>query len=271
MTPILAATDLSDHSERAVLRAAAIARAEGRPLRVVSIAGGDADASSALTHMDRAQDALDAMLERPELAGLDASAVADAGEPAAMVARAARDARAALVVLGSHANRGLGELGRAPTAVRIVRALSCPALVAVAPADRVWRRAVIGWDGSSASSAALALAARLAPEAALTVCQAHHEPLGGPEAEGRTAEWARRARAALDEAMPEALAPRLAEPELLLGGPVRVLLDLAGEGGADLLAVGRHARSGLMRTILGETSTELMLQAPCDVLVAPPR
>ena len=39
---------------------------------------------------------------------------------------------------------------------------------------------------------------------------------------------------------------------------------------APLVAAGRHARSGLVRAILGETSTELLLSADADVLVTPP-
>ena len=272
MEPILVATDLSARSDRAVTRAARLARAMGRPLHLFAAVGDDLDAAEAL---ERSEDVL-ALLEHvgangEGMRGLDVTASAEVGRAVTLVPEAAQARNAALVVLGSHRNRGLGEVVGTPTLVRIVRALEQPALVAVGRPNAEYGSVVVGWDFSHASEAALRMAGAVAPEAELTVLNATHEPysgLGTVGAVGHTLSPARREEMAAEiaAAIPEDLRGRTAAPEVRMGAPVQALLDAR----ADLVAVGRHQRSGLVRMLLGETSSELILISPSDVLVTPP-
>ena len=276
MDPIFVATDLSARSDRAVARAGRLAARLGRPLRIfAALADGALDAAQTLTRLDELEAELGARAARASREhGIEASGAAEAGTPVDLVPRAAREARAHLVVMGSHANRGMAELVSTPTLARVLRALDVPCLVAAGPPERDWRRVAVGVDLSPASLAALRLAAELAPAAELMPCHAYAPPHAGsafaaiPEAV-TAADMAERATEVL-ASIPEGLRARTAEPVLRAGSPEGVLGAYAREISADLIAVGRHARGGLARMLLGETSTELMLSAGCDVLVAPP-
>lgn len=273
MDPIVVATDLSARSDRAVARAARIAREWARPLTLFCAAGEGLDAAADLDRMEEVEAVLERRCRQDEaLRGIETRVSVEPGAPAEAVPRAA--AGAALVVLGTHRNRGLAELAGAPTLVRIVRALDGPALVAAGPADAAWGRAVVGWDHSPASHAALALAGEMAPDARLTLVHATHEPYSqlGFGVAVMTMPLAQREEMLreMDAAVPAALRARTEAPDVRMGGPCAAILGAAEDVGAQLIAVGRHARRGVARLILGETSADLMLEARVDVLVAPP-
>ena len=52
-----------------------------------------------------------------------------------------------------------------------------------------------------------------------------------------------------------------------MGKPANELISLAAEAKADLIVVG-NGKTALERLILGSVSTQLVHNAPCDVLVA---
>jgi len=51
------------------------------------------------------------------------------------------------------------------------------------------------------------------------------------------------------------------------GDPPKVLVDIADERKADLIALGTHGRKGLKRLLLGSVTSGVIVNAPCDVLV----
>ena len=51
------------------------------------------------------------------------------------------------------------------------------------------------------------------------------------------------------------------------GEPAAVLIDIAEGKKADLIALGTYGRKGLKRLLMGSVTTEVVLNAPCDVLV----
>ena len=57
---------------------------------------------------------------------------------------------------------------------------------------------------------------------------------------------------------------------VLAGTPTEGLTSLASELEADLLVVGTHARSGVVRWLLGSVAEGVVKHAPCPVLVVPP-
>jgi nucleotide-binding universal stress UspA family protein len=51
------------------------------------------------------------------------------------------------------------------------------------------------------------------------------------------------------------------------GEPPEVLMDTAREKKADLIALGTYGRKGLNRMLMGSVTSQVILSAPCDVLV----
>jgi len=51
------------------------------------------------------------------------------------------------------------------------------------------------------------------------------------------------------------------------GEPPEVIVETAGEKKADLIALGTYGRKGLKRLLMGSVTSQVILNAPCDVLV----
>jgi nucleotide-binding universal stress UspA family protein len=275
MGPILVATDLSARSDRAVTRAAHLARATGAPLRLLHVADDDLPAALIQRRAEEAEAALgEQVAATPDLRALDPRIDVEFGGAVRMVARVARDVRAEVVVIGAHRDRGLADLIGTPTASRMIAAVEAPILVAVGRPERAWHEVVAGWDFSPAGEAALRLARRLAPEADLRIVHCWQEPVavaaqGFPYAGAASGNVQGDIEARLRDAA-DALGDPPPSREVAIGAPVPTLARIASEREAGLICLGRHARSGFARLLLGDTAAGLALAAPCDVLIAPP-
>lgn len=56
------------------------------------------------------------------------------------------------------------------------------------------------------------------------------------------------------------------EHRMLEGSPPAVITETAEEIGADLIVMGTHGRTGLMRFVMGSVAEEVLRRAPCPVL-----
>jgi len=137
------------------------------------------------------------------------------------------------------------------------------------------RKIVVGFDGSDHGRRALERAAAIASEGAeLYVVAAAklssslmRDPAGGA--------------AAIDPAEAETRASNLEEARTLLAGkgianvhlvegrgnPADILVQQAGDVGADLIVVGSRGQGFAGRLLLGSVSTNVVHHAECDVLV----
>ena len=134
------------------------------------------------------------------------------------------------------------------------------------------KRIVIRFDGSEHSQKALERAADIANGATLAVvCAADvaklmRDPAGGVSP--------------VEPADAEARANALAEARRYLEGrglegvyiegighPADVIVQEAEESGADLIVVGTRGLNAAKRLVLGSVSTNVVHNAPCDVLV----
>ena len=134
------------------------------------------------------------------------------------------------------------------------------------------KRIVVGFDGSEHSHKALERAADFANGATVAVvCSADvsrliRDPAGGVSP--------------IDPADAEARSAALAEAQKYLEGrgiegvyvegvghPADVLVQEAGESGADLIVVGNRGLNAAKRLVMGSVSTNVVHHAPCDVLV----
>lgn len=289
---ILAATDLSHHAEVALRRAAGIAREHGAELEILHAlaatpvlvpAWGDPGAAPWLR-----EEVLSEGVQE-HLSGLATRLVGDGGlvvrtrllhgHPQDAIAQQAEDSDADLVVIGAHGEGGLLDRVLGSTARRLLRRCRRPVLVVRGESDAGPARVMVGTDFSDNAAQAVRALARLAPGADLLLVHAHE-----PELEKRMAyarvdralgqrylEAARQQAAqALDRAAADLAAEGIAVRTLLREGhPSRVLGQLIGEQGIELVAVGAHGKSMLEAGLLGSTSEHLLANAGCDVLVVP--
>lgn len=272
MTCMIVATDLSERGDRAVQRAFLLADQARATLIVVTVVDDDLPADVAAQMVP----ASEAQLARVIAAVPGADTVAHEtrvmrGDPALAIAALAATERPDLLILGLHRARPIADLFRETTMERIVRQVSCPVLLVSAPAAAPYRGVVVAVDFSPATAAALRRAHALAPEAPLAAVHAFHVPYRGllpadtvgaflGEAEAAEAEWRR------TQELPTALG----KVELIEGSVEQVLTASLSRSGADLLALGAHARTGLHAAVVGSVAARLMREPPCDLLIARP-
>lgn len=191
--------------------------------------------------------------------------VMETGLPAAVLRDAARDAR--LLVVSSRGIGGvLGQLagsvcldlaGSSPCPLMVVRRLRSPGQAA-APV-------VVGIDGTSRSSAALAGAARLAGVLGTTLQIIHIDQTRGGTREGHGRHGPLHGQELLDHALEEtrALAPDLQISGVLREDHAASKELLAAAGDAEVLVIGTHNREGGP----GNTVTAILNKARCNVLI----
>ena len=195
----------------------------------------------------------------------DVEGVMETGLPAPVLRDAASDAR--LLVVSS---RGLGGvLGHVAGSVCLDLAGSSPCPLMVIRRRRSPGQAaapvVVGIDGTSRSSAALAGAARLAEMLGAPPCRSSTStrPAAGP---GKgTAGTTMHGQELLDHALEEArhLAPDLSISGVLREGHAASKELLAAAADAEVLVIGTHNREGGP----GNTVTAILNKAHCNVLI----
>lgn len=198
-------------------------------------------------------------------AGTGVEGVMEAGLPAAVLRDAARDAR--LLVVSS---RGLGGvLGHVAGSVCLDLAGSSPCPLMVIRRLRSSGQAagpvVVGIDGTSRSSAALAGAVRLAGMLGTDLQVVHIDQSRGGAREGHGRHGPLHGQELLDHTVEEArnLAPELSVSGVLRDGHAASKELLAAAGDAEVLVIGTHNREGGP----GNTVSRVLNKARCNVLI----
>jgi nucleotide-binding universal stress UspA family protein len=184
-----------------------------------------------------------------------------------------------LVVMGTHGRRGPAHFVRGSTAERVVRHAPCPVLTvgprAADPAEGAVRLLLAPVDFSERAGAVIDYAAALAALYGARVDLLHAVevptlpdaygvglvwPGWGPEVEERShaelMELARRLPPACRGAV-----------HVEVGDPAAATLDACGRLGPDLIVMGTHGRTGLVRFALGSAAERVVQRAACPVLV----
>lgn len=272
MKTFVVATDLTERGDRAVRRAFALARLNGARLIVVTVVDGDLPAELSKVYAAGAE----RMLTEIVAADPDAGAVphhtrllrGDSGEA---VATLAATERAQLLILGIHRQRPFADGLRDTTAQRILRQSPCPVLVVRNPVTGPYHGIVAAVDFSPAAASALCAAAAIAPGVAIAAVHGLHVPFRGLMPKDTAAPFLNEAKAAErswreKNDLPAALGP----VEIDEGGGYEVLSAALNRTGADLIALGTHARSGLVTRILGSFAATMLRDPPTDLILAHP-
>jgi nucleotide-binding universal stress UspA family protein len=272
MKNLIVATDLSERGDRAVQRAFLLASRLPASLAIVTVIDDSLPAGIADTMVRAAEAELARIVTAHPLAATVPHEIRVVrGDPALAIAALAAAERTDLLILGVHRDRPVADFFRETTMERIVRQVGCPVLLVRRPAVAPYGTVVAAVDFSPASATALCKAAELAPEARLAGVHAFHVPYRGlmpadavgsflGEAEAAEAGWRR------TESLPAALG----KVALLEGAIGQVLTDAVRSEGADLIALGAHARGGLHNALIGSFAARMIRDAPCDLLIARP-
>src|SRR5689334_538245 len=171
---ILAATDFSTRSTRALRQAGLLAQAAGARLFVTHVV--DDDRPEELVHLEKreAERVLaEQMGSMPELRGVECRPMLVPGEPFDGVLKAAAEANADLIVMGSH-RKQLLDIFVGTTVERVVRKGSFPVLMVNNEAQREYHNVMVAVDitESSANALRIALSLKLIPDGGATLLHA---------------------------------------------------------------------------------------------------
>jgi nucleotide-binding universal stress UspA family protein len=286
---IVAATDFSEFSERAVRRAARIAQQHDAQLHLLHVVR-PLDLYPSLTLTPDEFGHSDQELQQAEQTRVEAMATALSGQfgirvlPVTRLGRAhteiagyAQEVAADLMAAGSRGESTLMDLFLGSTVSRLLRVAACPVLIVKKPEDEPYRKVLAAVDFSPVSTAVLGHAFSLADGARVETLH-----VLGSEVEQRLrkakfvrvdlTDWLARQRAEAEEQLDALLAPlekgaaagRLVQP----GFPPAVICQCIEDGQVDLVVLGRHGYGGgLQDWLLGSVSKDVAHAATCDVLL----
>jgi nucleotide-binding universal stress UspA family protein len=293
---ILLAVDGSVSSDRATELVASLTLPAGSTVRVIAVQQPFADAlafswaaagdASAATESEDAQEArrLREVIARSEAAVKAPDRKVEGflvrGRAASAIVDEASGLDADLVVMGSRGHGTIATMVLGSTAAEVVDHAPCPVLVA--------RRAELGDvvfadDGSSSARTAESVLTRWPIWAGHRISVVTVAQVAVPVAAGFTPglydqvleSYARSADEARDEVRAESTgeAHRLADaglaatPVALEGDAATEIVRFAGERHSGTIVMGTRGHTGLTRLILGSVARNVLLHAPCSVLI----
>ena len=282
LNAVLVGTDFSEGAAWALERALRLSLAPGATVELIHVLPeeGTRPHGPARAQARRRLDELVAEVrDRVEERALEVRGHLVAGPTHVEIIRRSREAGAELVVLGRHGARTFKELLLGPTAARVVRKGDVPVLVVKLPPGGPYRRPLLATDLQDASNRTLDVCLRVVgPEVrALDVVHGYHvpyegfvTPIGAADGDYRTS-FELEATTRL-EALIAGYAWTGARWNRIIrtGDPRVVVLDVALAQATDLIAVGTHGRAGLAHVLIGSVAETILMNAPCDVLVARP-
>jgi nucleotide-binding universal stress UspA family protein len=289
---LLCATDLSPASGPAWAFARRLARATGAELTLVHVlplvpipleAGFDAATYQRLAEGDRqaAERQLDELAASAP--GLRVATRLVDGSPAQRILEVAAEWGADLAVVGTHGRAGLNRLLLGSVAEQVVQLARCPVVTvrsatpAPASEDPI-RRIVYPTDFSLAARHAWPWARALAEATGASVDLVHVLFDVVADRHVDPAFLARAAAAIRAEAQGSAdrfvagcgLPPARVSVHLLHGVETEQIVHWAQSRAADLIVMGTHGRTGILRLALGSVARRVLHAAPCPVMTVGP-
>lgn len=280
---ILAATDFSTRSNRALRQAGLLAQASNADLALVHVV--DDDQPEALVDMEK-REAERILAEQvsvmAELQGVKCRPTVVSGAPFAGILRTAASMPADLIVMGSHRRQILRDIFVGTTIERVIRTGPFPVLMVNNEAQRRYEKMVAAVDMSEPSANALriAKAAGLIGEVRATLLHAFL-PLAkgkmfvaGADVASINEYVASERLRAMDELIAFLVANDVNREEWFLrveeGRPLEVITQVTRELHPDLLIMATHGRSGLLKALIGSVTEEALRSLDVDILAVPP-
>ena len=281
---ILAATDFSTRSHRAVRRAGLLARSSDAELALVHVVDDEQPEELVEIEKREAQRILAEQIEAmAELRGLRCRPVVVAGSPFDGILRAAGSLRADLIAMGAHRKQLLRDIFVGTTVERVIRTGPYPVLMVNDEAKQHYRNILAAVDLSGPSANAI----KTAESAGLTGGKGDTTFLHAffPIAKSRMSmamvdqstieEYvAGERQRATDELVAFLAANALGGAGLSVrveeGKAFQVISQAVKEMRPDLLVLGTHGRAGLLKVLLGSVTEEALRRLDVDILAVPP-
>lgn len=279
---ILAATDFSTRSNRALRQAGLLAQPVRAQLHLLHVV--DDDQPQDLVRMEE-REAERLLAEQassmPELRGVQSHPVVVRGDPFDGILRTAAAVQADLIIMGSHRKQLLLDIFIGTTVERVIRKGAFPVLMVSNEAQRRYENVIAPVDMSAPSANALlvAVSAGLIGDKGATLLHAF-----SPAAKG-SMRIADAAEASINEYIESERQRAIAELTRFLeanelshgrwyfrveeGGAMRVISEAVSRLRPDLLVMGTHGRSGLLKTLLGSVTEEALRSLSVDILAVP--
>jgi nucleotide-binding universal stress UspA family protein len=284
MKRILAATDFSSRSDRALRRASLLAKATGARLILVHVVDDDQPERLWQTERREAEsmlnDLVDTVRETDEIA---CEARVILGDPFEAITKASSELDAELIVLGPHRRQILRDVFTGTTAERTIRRSRRPVIMANAAPHRRYAHVLIATDLSerSADAARTAKSLGLLDGVSLDVphvfdASAISQMRRASATEHQIKDYITgeegRAREELNEFVRRiGLTPAARSLRLCEASTAQAILDTAQETRADLIVMGTQGRSGVGKLLLGSVAEAVLRRAETDVMAVPPR
>lgn len=278
---IFMATDMSARCDRALNRAALLARTWQSELTVTHVADAGEmaqhDRLSIGSPSWRRPESWVETLERALRGDLTAEGIVAhvavlQGSTAEALLEAAKVGSADLLVLGISTDARMDRIQWGSTSDALVRRTHVPVLNVRRRARHEYRHVVVATDFSDSAMFALRQAAEWFGGAQLTLFHAYSPPgarMGDSSVSSES--WHSSVVQQCDShlieaALPESIGATL-HRVLEKGSPEILLSDYVASADVDLVVLGSHGRSGLARALLGSTAESLLHALDCDTLV----
>lgn len=262
---VLVATDGSNFSTGAIRTGVALARRHSAHLIGLSVAVYNPEYSSLVPNLEEEAKkcAREALKSFSAEAGSDAQTVTiEAADPHQGILAAAKAQNANVIVIGRRGKRGLARMMVGDATTKVIGHADGPVLV-VPRAARLWeKRILLATDGSCHSEAAADTVSDLAQWASLPVTVVSVVTSSHSKARRQEAEQA----VAADVVRLGGLGVK-ADGKVVEGRPDEAIVKVAEEVGADLIVMGSHGRTGMVKVLLGSITERVIGQAVCPVLV----
>ncbi|MDT3683800.1 MAG: universal stress protein [Pseudorhodoplanes sp.] len=279
----LAATDFSTRSNRALRQAGLLAQSGDAQLHVVHVVDDDQPEELIRVETREAERVLrEQVASMTELHGVDARPMVTTGDPFDGILRAAAETQADLIVMGAHRKQLLLDIFVGTTIERVVRNGSFPVLMVNHEAQRKYQNVLVPTDMSESSAHAIrvGLSIGLIGDNPTTLLHAFLALakgkmfVAGADQDSIDSYIGSERQVAMNQ-----LTTFLVENDLKRrswlhhveeGDAMEVISRAVSDLRPDLLVMGTHGRSGLLKALIGSVTERALRSLNVDILAVPP-
>lgn len=272
--PVLFITDLSARCDRAMDRAAQLAKSLNTKLIALHVTQTSLLEKIATPawrkHADDHRSAAEHQL-KSDLAHVDVpmEIVIEHGDPIERILSTAKHHHCSIIVSGTASDETLGRVVFGTTIEKLARQCELPLLIVRKRVFQPYKHAVVATDFSPGSRHALEAAVQLFPQAGLTLFHAFESEAAG-KWQQNTADIQHADETRATQFMQETAALKgRPQPKIMTveGEPHIELGKYVDEHHIEVAVLGTHGLTGILRTAIGSVAEKLLATLPCDVMV----